>query len=137
MKLTKRIRQFPGGVGPGAPGGMPGEDDEEQGDLVTGPVDQWLKHMIKGSPSTPKPSIASRSQKGSPVTPTSSLASSSKKDKPSPSRIPVRTIDKGKAKGKGKRPSRELERLKARPGWEDWAKGKKPRRPLDYDDDSD
>ena len=53
-KLTKRIRQFPGGVGVGAPGGPPGEEGEEEaGDLVTGPVEQWLKRMIKGSPSTP------------------------------------------------------------------------------------
>ena len=35
-KLTKRIRQFPGGVGVGAPGGPPGEEEEE-GDLVMGP----------------------------------------------------------------------------------------------------
>ena len=55
-KLTKRIRQFPGGAGVGAPGGPPGEEgEEEEGDLVTGPVEQWLKRMIKGSPSTPKP----------------------------------------------------------------------------------
>ena len=53
-KLTKRIRQFPGGVGVRAPGGPPGEEEEEAGDLVTGPVEQWLKRMIKGSPSTPK-----------------------------------------------------------------------------------
>ena len=53
-KLTKCIRQFPGGAGAGAPGGPPGE---EEGDLVTGPVEQWLKRMIKGSPLTPKPQI--------------------------------------------------------------------------------
>ena len=41
----------------GAPGGPPGEEEEEEGDLVTGPVEQWLKCMIKGSPSTPKPQI--------------------------------------------------------------------------------
>jgi len=36
-KLTKRIRQFPGGAGVGAPGGPPGEEgEEEEGDLVTG-----------------------------------------------------------------------------------------------------
>jgi len=56
-KLTKRIRQFPGGAGVGAPGGPRGEEEEEEGDLVTGPVEQWLKRMIKGSPSTPKPHI--------------------------------------------------------------------------------
>jgi len=52
-KLTKRIRQFPGGVGAGAPGGPPGEEEEEDGDLVTGTVEQWLKRMIKVSLSTP------------------------------------------------------------------------------------
>ena len=35
--LTKRIHQFPGGAGVGAPGGPPGEGEDE-GDLVTGPV---------------------------------------------------------------------------------------------------
>ena len=56
-KLTKRIRQFAGGAGVGAPGGPLGQEGEEEGDLVTGPVEQWLKRMIKGSPSTPKPHI--------------------------------------------------------------------------------
>ena len=37
-KLTNRTRQFPGGAGVGAPGGPPGEEEEE-GDLVTGPVE--------------------------------------------------------------------------------------------------
>ena len=149
MKLTKRIRQFPGGVGPSGQGGIPGEDEEE-GDLVTGPVEQWLKQMIKGTPSTPKPTIASPSKKGKAA---------------STSRIPVRvkaegiqkrlsdirerrkalleSIDnigkgkgkgKGKGRGKGQGPSRELEKLKPLPDWEDWAKGKKLRRKLDYDD---
>ena len=64
-KLTKRIRQFPGGVGVGAPDGPPGEEGEEdEGDLVTGPVEQWLKRMIKGSPSTPKPTIPPSAKKG-------------------------------------------------------------------------
>ena len=40
-KLTKRICQFSGAVGVGAPGGPPGEEGEdEKGDLVTGPVEQ-------------------------------------------------------------------------------------------------
>ena len=63
-KLTKRIRQFPGGVGVGAPGAPPGEEEEEAGDLVTGPVEQWLKRMIKGSPSTPKLPITPATKKG-------------------------------------------------------------------------
>ena len=35
-KLTRRIRQFPGGVGVGG-------SEEEDESLVTGPVDQWVK----------------------------------------------------------------------------------------------
>ena len=58
IKLTKRIRQFPGGVGVGAPGAPPGEDEEEEaGDLVTGPVEQWLKRMIKGGRPLPNPPL--------------------------------------------------------------------------------
>ena len=73
-KLTKRIRQFPGGVGVGAPGAPPGEDEEEEaGDLVTGPVEQWLKRMIKGSPSTPKPPITPATKKGKGAATTSKI----------------------------------------------------------------
>jgi len=153
-KLTKRIRQFPGGEGAGAPGGPPGEEgEEEEGDLVMGPVEQWLKRMKKGSPSTPKPHI----------TPSGLV----KKGKASTSQIPIKKGTRstnrgdsdisarleairerrkirekklasspwGKGKGKGKGPAREVERLKPLPGWEDWARGKKLRRRLDYDSD--
>ena len=41
----------------------------------------------------------------------------------------------GKGKGKGKGPAREVEQLKPLPAWEDWARGKKLRRRLDYDSD--
>ena len=51
-KLTKRIQQFPGGVGVGG-------SEEEDESLVTGPVDQWVKKMIKGSAATPKAIIPS------------------------------------------------------------------------------
>ena len=144
-KLTKRIRQFPGGVGVGAPGGPPGEEgEEEEGDLVTGPVEQWLKRMIKGSPSTPKPSITPATPKGKT---TSKIV---KKWSPSTSlgddisrrleaiRERRKTLEKKVAEsswGKGKGPAREVERLKPLPGWEDWYRGKKLRRRLDYDSD--
>ena len=151
-KLTKRIRQFPGGLGVGAPGGLPGEEEEEAGDLVTGPVEQWLKRMIKGSPSTPKPPISPATKKGKGAATTSKIV---KKGSPSTSRGDIRsrleaireqrkTLEKklaespwgkGKGKGKGKGPAREVERLKPLPGWEDWAQGKKLRRRLDYDSD--
>ena len=149
-KLTKRIRQFPGGVGVGAPGGPPGEEEEEAGDLVTGPVEQWLKRMIKGSPSSPKPSITPATKKGKGAATTSKIPIV-KKGSPSTSRGDTRSrleaireqrkaLEKklaespwGKGKGKGKGPAREVERLKPLPGWEDWARGKKLRRRLDYD----
>ena len=112
-KLTKRIRQFPGGVGVGAPGAPPGEDEEEEaGDLVTGPVEQWLKRMIKGGPSAPKPTITPATREGT------------REERPSTSRGDTRTrlqvireqrkalekklaeSGKGKGKGKGKPPRR-------------------------------
>ena len=146
-KLTKRIRQFPGGVGVGAPGAPPGEEEEEAGDLVTGPVEQWLKRMIKGSPSSPKPPITPATKKGKgPAATTSKIP---KKGSPSTSRGDTRsrleaireqrkTLEKKlaesrKGKGKGKGISREVQALKPLPGWEDWHRGKKLRRRLDYD----
>ena len=147
-KLTKRIRQFPGGVGVGAPGGPPGEEEEEAGDLVTGPVEQWLKRMIKGSPSTPKPPITPATPKGK----TTGKIPIVKKGSPSTSRgddishrleairerrktLEKKLAESAKGKGKGKAPAREVERLKPLPGWEDWYRGKKLRRRLDYDSD--
>ena len=152
IKLTKRICQFPGGVGVGAPGAPPGEEEEEEeaGDLVTGPVEQWLKRMIKGSPSTPKPTITPATKKGKGASTTSKIV---KKGSPSTSRGDLqsrletirerrKTLEKkiaespwgkGKGKGKGKGVSRELQALKPLPGWEDWHRGKKLRRRLDYD----
>ena len=149
IKLTKRIRQFPGGVGVGAPGAPPGEEEEEEaGDLVTGPVEQWLKRMIKGSPSTPKPTITPATKKGKGAATTSKIV---KKGSPSTSRGDLqsrletirerrKTLEKkiaespwGKGKGKGKGVSREVQALKPLPGWEDWHRGKKLRRRLDYD----
>ena len=129
-KLTKRIRQFPGGVGVGAPGGPPGEEEEEAGDLVTGPVEQWVKRMIKGSPSTPKPPITPATKKGKGAATTSKIPI--KKGSPTTSRGDIRsrleairerrkTLEKKLAesswgKGKGKGPVREVERLKPLPG---------------------
>jgi len=149
-KLTKRIRQFPGGVGVGAPGEPPGEEgEEEEGDLVTGPVEQWLKRMIKGSPSTPKPLITPATPKGkttSKIPIKKGSPSTSRGDDISRRLEAIRERRKtletklaesswGKGKGKGKGPAREVERLKPLPGWEDWARGKRLRRRLDYDSD--
>ena len=127
-KLTKRIRQFPGGVDDGAPGGPPDEEAEDEGDLVAGPVEQWLKRMIRGSPSTPKPPITPTNPKGK-----TNSQIPVKKGSPSTSRGGIqsrleairerrKTLEKKLAesswgKGKGKGPAGEVERLKPLPGW--------------------
>ena len=57
IKLTKRIRQFPGGVGVGAPGAPPGEEEEEEaGDLVTGPVE------VRRLPNPPLPLVPGKAR---------------------------------------------------------------------------
>ena len=105
--------------------------------------------MIKGSPSTPKPPITPATKKGKGAAATTSKIP--KKGSPSTSRGDIRsrleaireqrkTLEKklaespwGKGKGKGKGVSREVQALKPLPGWEDWHRGKKLRRRLDYD----
>ena len=143
-KLTKRTRQFPGGAGVGAPGGPPGEEgEEEKGDLVTGPVEQWLKRMIKGSPSTPKTQIKKGKAASTSKIPIKKGTPSTSRGDDISSRLEAirerrKTLEKKLAEspwGKGKGPAREVEQLKPLPGWEDWARGKKLRRRLDYDSD--
>ena len=135
-KLTKRIRQFPGGVGVGAPGAPPGEEEEEAGDLVTGPVEQWLKRMIKGGPSAPKPTITPATREGTrqegPSTSRGDTRSRLQAIREQRKALEKKLAESGKGKGKGV--SREVQALKPLPGWEDWAKGKPPRRRrLQYD----
>ena len=86
-KITKQLRQLPGGMG--APGGQVGDDEEreeeeEEGDLVTGPVEQWLKRMIKGTPPPPNrtqpPPVQSRRKVSRP--PVAVRFQSPKKPKP-------------------------------------------------------
>ena len=74
-KLTKQLRQFP------SVGGEGGEVDDKEGDLVAGAVEQWLKQMIKGSPSTPKPQIKRETKQESSSPSTSSTAVSVPKGK--------------------------------------------------------
>ena len=136
-KLTKRLRQFPSVV-MGAAGGE--DEEEEEGNMVTGPMEQWLKQMMKGSPSTPKtqsPQL-SRSQ--------SKTSTTKGKNSTSSSSIPRPTTSKGKSsvvqtpatrkyrerldklhnnlEDLNKKGKRELKRLKLLPGWEDFVKGK-------------
>ena len=155
-KLTRRLRQFPGGVG--APGDDDERDEEDEGGLVTGPVEQWLKRTIKGTPSTPKPhktATGSIKKKGQPSTSGSKIPVPKKSKTGTPltaqeeddlaQRLEAlrerrKTLEEklaasgswGKGKGKGKGPL-ALERLKPLSGWEDWAQGKKSQRRLEYD----
>ena len=157
-KLTKQLRQFAGGMG--APGGPRGDEErevEEEGDLVTGPVEQWLKRTIKDTPpppnrTQPPPVQSSRTVSRPPVAvkfpfPKSKagkpLTSQGEKDltqRLEALRERRKTLEKkvseaspwGKGKGKGKG-ALALERLKALSGWEDWAQGQKSRRRLEYD----
>ena len=160
-KLTRRLRQFPRGAG--ASGGTPGDDDErddeeDEGGLVTGPVEQWLKRMIKGTSSTRKAhktATGSIKKKGQPSTSGSKIPVPKKSKTSTPltaqeeddlaQRLEAlrerrKTLEEklaasgswGKGKGKGKGPL-ALERLKPLSGWEDWAQGKKSRRRLEYD----
>ena len=160
-QLIRRLRQFSGGAG--APGGAPGDGDEldedDEGGLVTGPVEQWLKRMIKGTPSTPKAhktATGSIKKKGQPSTSGSKIPIPKKSKVGTPLtaqeeddlsqrleklRERRKTLEeqltasgiKGKGKGKGKGPPLALQRLKPLSGWEDWAQGKKSRRRLEYD----
>ena len=156
-KLIRRLRQFPGGAG--AAGGAPGDGDEldedDEGGLVTGPVEQWLKRMIKGTPSTPKAHKTPIKKKGQPSTSGSKIPVPKKSKVGTPLtaqeeddlsqrleklRERRKTLEeqlaasgvKGKGKGKDKGPL-ALQRLKPLSGWEDWAQGKKSRRQLEYD----
>ena len=145
----------------GAPGGPVGDDkesEEEEGDLVTGTVEQWLKRMIKGIPPTTKPhttATGSVKKKGQPSTSGSKIPVPKKAKMGTPltsqeetdlaQRLEAlrerrKTLEKklsetsswGKGKGKGKGPL-VLECLKPLSGWEDRAPGKKSQRRLEYD----
>ena len=135
-------------------GGEGGEADEEEGDLVAGPVEQWLKQMIKGSLSTPKPQIKRETKQESSSPSTSSTAVSVPKGKrkrltrkqlqqelpfhgsiDTPGSSAQDRIERLTKEYKKKARARAVERLKPLPGWENWALGKKLRRKLSYGED--
>ena len=120
-RLTKRIRQ----IGPLSSNGVDvsEEEDEEEGDLVKGPLETMFKQLIKNTSrrtKTPKikeeatPSTSGVKKKSpaakTPIPPDSELETLlSKADI---------LLGKDKRKGKGKRKN-EAERLKPMSGWED------------------
>ena len=134
-RLTKRIRQ----IGPlSSSSADVGEvEDEEEGDLVKGPLETMFKQLIKNTSwGTKTPKIKEEA-----TPPTSGVKKKSPAAKtPIPPDPELGTLlrkadillGKDKRKGKGKRKN-ETERLKPISGWEDWAKGKKLRRNLQHD----
>ena len=138
-RLTKRIRQ----IGPLSSNSADvGEDeDEEEGDLVKGPLETMFKQLIKNT---------SRGTKTPKIKEEAPPSTSGVKKKSPAAKTPIPPPDsalgtllrkadillgKDKRKGKGKRKN-EAERLKPTTGWEDWAKGKKLRRNLQHDYDT-
>ena len=132
-RLTKRIRQ----IGPLASnsGDVNEEEDEEEGDLVKGPLETMFKQLIKSASRGGNKKVHIKKE-NTPIRPSTSDV----KKKPPPSKISIAVSQpseerSGKRKGKGKRKN-EAERLKPTSGWEDWAKGKKLRRNLQHDYDT-
>ena len=137
-RLTKRIRQ----IGPFSSNSVDvgEEEDEEEGDLVKGPLETTFEQLIKNTSrgaKSPKikeeatPSTSGVKKKSpaakTPIPPDSELGTLLRKA--------VILLGKEERKGKGKRKN-EVERLKPRSGWEDWAEGKKLRRNLQHDYDT-
>ena len=136
-RLTKRIRQ----IGPLSSNNadVGEEEDEEEGDLVKGPLETMFKQLIKDT---------SRGSKTPKIKEEATLSTSDVKKKSPAAKTPIppdsdlgtllRKADillgKDKRKGKGKRKN-EAECLKPTSGWEDCAKGKKLRRNLQHDHD--
>ena len=135
---TKRIRQ----IGPLSSNNadVGKEEDEEEGDLVKGPLKTMFKQLIKNTSrgtKTPKikdeatPSMSGVKKKSpaakTPIPPDSELGTLLRKADN------LLSKDKRKAKRKHKN---EAERLKPATGWEDWAKRKKLRGNLQHDYDT-
>ncbi|KAL9952104.1 hypothetical protein ACROYT_G039311 [Oculina patagonica] len=129
-RLTKRIRQFPmGGVTARRPGEEAEEEEEEELEnvgLVTGPVETMLKQLIKGSAKKSPPTVTPKATK---------KAKSAPAGKPTLAERFKSLEEKLKTRKKPAVRKTEAEKLKPLPGWEDWAKGKKLRRKLEYDED--
>ena len=134
VKVTKQLRQFHSmGVEVAAAVGVE-EGEEEEWDLVTGPVEQCLKRMRKGSPSTPKPHLLQQPSMSKGKASAASTSTSWRK-KPASSKYRERLEHKELTKPSKPKGKREVESLKHLQGWEDWAKGKQLRRKLENDDD--
>ena len=105
--LTKRVRRGPvGGLG----GQLEEDDDEEDDSLVTGPVEQVIKKIIKGTPAKKEIKTASVKKATPSTTPRSSRGLEEIREE-------IR-----ERKTALKRRQTEVERLRTLPGWKIWDK---------------
>ena len=112
--LTKRVRRGPiGGMG----GQMEQDEDDDDDALVTGPMEQVIKKIIKGTP-------AKKSVKKETPSPATIAAVSSKKKTPTSSTYRQELLKQTaelRQRIKTRRQT-EVEKLKTIPGWTTWDK---------------
>ena len=130
--LTKRVRRGPvGGMG----GQMEEEEEDEDEDdgLITGPMEQWMKKMIKGTPSKKeiKKEIKKEVKKEKQASGKASTSSSPRFS----FRQRRKALEQQVEESKKKRRQTEVERLKSIPGWQIWDKPVKRKLKDDFDED--
>ena len=154
--LSKRLKQLPDAEGPGG-GGVAVDEEEEDENLVSTALGKWMKRMvhsgIKREPKTPRqppppsppppPSSIARPALKRPAATSSTVPAkkTTKKPGPSPKKKKKKSFMRGMleesllAGYKSVDPTpRARRRLNPAEGWEDWAEGRKLRRPLTGND---
>ena len=147
-EATKRLRQLPGAEGPG----VAVDEEEEDENLVSTALEKWMKRMVqsglKREPKTPRPApltpltpaplppTTARPALKRPAAPVPTKKTTTQKPGPSAKKKKksfVRgMLEEGLLAGyKSVDPTpRARRRLDPAEGWEDWAQGRKLRRPL-------
>ena len=152
-EATKRLRQLPGAEGPGG-GGVAVDEEEEDENLVSTALEKWMKRMVqsglKREPKTPRqppttppppPPATARPALKRPAATSSTVqakkTTTTKKPGPSPKKKKKKSFMRGMleegllAGYKSVHPTpRARRRLNPAEGWDDWAEGRKLRRPL-------
>ena len=150
-EATKRLRQLPGAEGPG----VAVDEEEEDENLVSTALEKWMKRMVqsglKREPKTPRqppapptptpppppPATARPALKRPAATVLAKKTTTTKKPGPSAKKKKKKSfmrsmLEEGLLAGyKSVDPTpRARRRLDPAEGWEDWAQGRKLRRPL-------
>ena len=144
-EATKRLRQLPGAEGPG----VAVDEEEEDENLVSTALEKWMKRMVQSGlqrePKTPRPAPLTP-----PLPPTTARPALKRPAAPVPAKKTTTTQKPGPSAKKKKKSfmrgmleegllagykivdptPRARRRLDPAEGWEDWAQGRKLRRPL-------